>query len=196
VFPAQRPSTTLGPPSAQSPFAACRRYRHAGGVQRLLVERYFHFIAPTGSCAEPLPSCRLWHGLLRQVFAGCCQPLLRNGSSRRYLYRSFLACVWTSTPAAPKVHVPVSSPRTMAFPKLGTGRRIANIPTATSVGERFRSCSHSLMFRPTSFARHTGSSHPRALRRRAAVAFTSAPITVRYLPVQRICLPPKSGNWR
>ena len=44
------------------------------------------------------------------------------------------------------------------------------------------------------FARHTGSSHPRVLRRRAAVAFTSAPITVRCLPIQRICLPPKSGQ--
>ena len=43
-------------------------------------------------------------------------------------------------------------------------------------------------------ASHTGSSHPRVLRRRAAVAFTSAHITVRYLAVQRICSPPKSGQ--
>jgi hypothetical protein len=43
-------------------------------------------------------------------------------------------------------------------------------------------------------ARHTDSSHPRVLRRRAAVAFTSAHITVRYLSVQRICSPPKSGQ--
>ena len=47
----------------------------------------------TGSCAKPLPSCRLWQRLLRLVFAGCCQPLLRNGSSRRYLCRSFCTCL-------------------------------------------------------------------------------------------------------
>ena len=89
---AQCPRAALGPPSAQSPFAAGRRYRHAEDVTRPLAEHYFHFIAPTGSCAKPLPSCRLWHRLLRPVFAGCCQPLLRSGPSRRYLCRSF-ACV-------------------------------------------------------------------------------------------------------
>lgn len=30
---------------------------------------------------------------LPQVFAGCCQPLLGAGPSRRYLYRSFPACL-------------------------------------------------------------------------------------------------------
>ena len=44
------------------------------------------------------------------------------------------------------------------------------------------------------FARHTGSSHPCVLRRQAAVAFTSAPIRARYLPLQRICFASKTGQ--
>ena len=31
--------------------------------------------------------------LMWWVFAGCCQPLLRDGPSRRYLYESFLGCL-------------------------------------------------------------------------------------------------------
>ena len=76
---AQCPRASLGPPSAQSPFAARRRYRHAGGVQRLLAEHYFHFIAPTGSCAEPSHSCGLRHRLLAP---GLCR-LLSAPAARR-----------------------------------------------------------------------------------------------------------------
>ena len=78
---AQCPRATLGPPSAQSPFAARRRYRCAGGVARLLVERYFHFIAPTGSCAKPLPSCRLRHRLLAP---GLCRLLSAPAAQRSF----------------------------------------------------------------------------------------------------------------
>ena len=57
--------------------------------------------------------------------------------------------VWTPTPAASVVRLPVSSHRTSAFPKHQPGRRLATIHTiATSVWGRFRSCSHSLMFKP------------------------------------------------
>jgi len=82
---AQCPRTILEPPSAQSPFATIRCYRLVGDVAHLLGGRYPTFVAHTGSCARPLPSSRLWWSLVREVFAGCCQPLLRNGSSRRYL---------------------------------------------------------------------------------------------------------------
>ena len=78
---AQCPRTTLGPPSAQSPFAARRRYRRAGGVQRPLVEHYFHFIAPTGSCAEPPHSCRLRHRLLAP---GLCRLLSAPAAQRSF----------------------------------------------------------------------------------------------------------------
>ena len=55
---------------------------------------------------------------------------------------------WTSTPAAPEVHMPVSSLRTSAFPPFGPGRRSTMYRTATAVRRAFRGCSHSLMFRP------------------------------------------------
>jgi hypothetical protein len=54
--------------------------------------------------------------VIRKVFAGCCQPLLRKGSSQRYLCRPSLRA-GTPTPAAPKVLSPVSSPGTLAFPE-------------------------------------------------------------------------------
>jgi hypothetical protein len=42
------------------------------------------------------------YALIRKVFAGCCQPLLRKGPSQRYLCRPSL-CAGTPAPAAPKV---------------------------------------------------------------------------------------------
>ena len=102
--------------------------------------------------------------------------------------------VWTSTPAAPRVHVPVTSPRTLAFPGETTGRRNAKSPTATSVGGNITKLQSFTNVQTHKFARHTGSSHPCVLRRRAAVAFTSAPIRARYLPLQRICFPSKTGQ--
>ena len=38
--------------------------------------------------------------------------------------------VWTPTPAAPRVHLPVSSPRTLAFPAFEPGRRVAKSPNS------------------------------------------------------------------
>ena len=39
-------------------------------------ERFLSFIAHTGSCARPKPSCRLGLNLVRQVFVDCCKSLL------------------------------------------------------------------------------------------------------------------------
>jgi len=55
---------------------------------------------------------------------------------------------WPPTPAALEVRLPVSSPKTSAFPSFGPGRRSTMYRTATSVRRAFRGCSHSLMFRP------------------------------------------------
>src|SRR5262249_19311292 len=66
--------------------------------------------------------------LIRKVFAGCCQPLLRKGSSQRYLCRPSLRA-GTPTPAAPKVLPPVSSLGTLAFPVRTAGRRLATLPS-------------------------------------------------------------------
>ena len=38
-------------------------------------ERYLSFIAHTGSCARPKPSCRLGPNLVRQVFVDSCRSL-------------------------------------------------------------------------------------------------------------------------
>jgi hypothetical protein len=54
---------------------------------------YPAFLAPTGSCAGPRPSSCLGSNLVHKVFAGCCQPLLGIGPSRRYLCESFLTCL-------------------------------------------------------------------------------------------------------
>jgi len=56
--------------------------------------------------------------------------------------------VWAPTPVAPRVQCPVSSPGTLAFPAFEPGRRITNPQQPLQLGSRFRSCSHSLMFRP------------------------------------------------
>ena len=80
------------------------------------------------------PPVTSWHRLLRPVFAGCCQPLLRNGPSRRYLCRSFHTCLDPYS-GSPQGALPVSSPGTLAFPAFEPGRRMTSPPTATSVGQ-------------------------------------------------------------
>ena len=45
--------------------------------------------------------------LIRPVFAGCCQPLLEDGPSRRYLH-NLCKGAWTHTP-----------PRSLAFVRFG-----------------------------------------------------------------------------
>jgi hypothetical protein len=149
VISAQCPSTALGPPSAQSPFAAGRCYRHAGDVQRLLVGHYSHFIAPTGSCARPvaLPpaSAMASHRRSLQV---AVSPLLGPGPSRRYLCQSFPACLDPYSGCSQGARTRYF-PQDIGLPRKWSGSARGGSPTATSVGTTFRSCSHLLMFRPT-----------------------------------------------
>jgi len=62
-----------------------------------LSQRYPTFIARTGSCVSPKSSCRLRLSLVRQVFAGCDEPLLEDGPSRRYLCDLCIGA-WIRTP--------------------------------------------------------------------------------------------------
>ena len=55
-------------------------------------------------------------GLVREVFAGCYQPLLLPGFSRRYLCESFLRCLVPYPGRSHRVHLPVSSSVSSAFP--------------------------------------------------------------------------------
>jgi len=65
--------------------------------------------------------------LFQRVFAGCCEPLLHDGPSRRYLCYLPVGA-WTPTPAALQVLLPVSSPKALAFPAVIPGRRLAKTP--------------------------------------------------------------------
>jgi hypothetical protein len=95
------PSSESGPvpepPSAQSPFARLGRYLRRRDVPHLVRGRYPSFIAHTDSCVRPNSSGRLRLSLVRPVFAGCGQPLLEDGPSRRYLH-SLCKGAWTCTP--------------------------------------------------------------------------------------------------
>src|SRR5271157_4102962 len=93
--PALRPATALPmrPPSVQSPFADIG--------DAVIGESYFlssEGVAPPSSLLRthaPVPLVLLSFGLsfVRGVFAGCYQPLLPAGPSRRYLCESFLGCL-------------------------------------------------------------------------------------------------------
>lgn len=83
----------MKPPSVLSPFAQPWRYLSWGDDVHLLGGRCPSFLALANSCANPIslfsPSV---YSLLREVFAGCHQTLLRVGSSRCYLCESFSGC--------------------------------------------------------------------------------------------------------
>ena len=95
-----------------------------------------------------LPGRHCSYGLMRQtlallspldvilwlkVFAGCCQPLLRESPSRCSSADLFLRA-WTYTPAASRVHSLVIFPQSIGLPHYLTGSAHRVIPTATSVG--------------------------------------------------------------
>jgi hypothetical protein len=132
---------------------------------------------PEPLCCRPvLPPCRRRpasprrtllplhrsYGLMRQTCA--LPPASALASHRKSLQVAVSPCwaqalpdvisadlsprVWTTTPAAPRVHVPVSSPEALAFPEFEAGRRFASLQQLLPLDSPFRSCSHSLMFRP------------------------------------------------
>ena len=159
------------PPSAQSPFARIGCYLLRRGVSRHISEHYPAFIAHTRSCANPKPSRRLrpW-----PVFAGCCQPLVGVGPSRRCLWESFSACLdpypGCSCGASARFF-----PQDNGLPDVMTRSALGDAHTiATSVWCSFRGCSYSIIFRPANLlaphvaptamplgTRQTGLLHPR-----------------------------------
>jgi hypothetical protein len=104
-------------------------------------------IAHTGSCVSPQPSSCLGRTLGHQVCAGCGQPLLGGGPSRRCLCVSFPACLdpspggsWSASTRFFLHDIGLPLVRTRS------ARRTAR--TAISVRRPSRGCSHFLMFRP------------------------------------------------
>ena len=147
---------------------------HASGVTRLrhgvshhVSGHYPTFITPTSSCVKPNTSHQLRLSLIRQVFAGCRQSLLVDGSSRRYLRNPCMG-VGTHAPQRP------FSALTCFFLKdfgltLEERSSARQIPLVLQLqrGGGFRGCSHSFMFQlpysldlqvaPTAEARLQGS---------------------------------------
>ena len=73
--------------------------------------------------------------------------------------------VWTPTPAASRVLLPVSSPRALAFAALGPARRFATSPTATSVRTLISVLQSFDYLQTCGFARHPNRSYPHTCRR-------------------------------
>jgi hypothetical protein len=88
-----RHESTQCPPCTESPFAPSGCYLSGGGLSGHLERYYPSLIAHTGSCARPTPSHSLRPWPRSWVLAGCCQPLLEDGLSRRYLRKSFPRCL-------------------------------------------------------------------------------------------------------
>jgi hypothetical protein len=76
-----------GPSSTESPFAPSGCYPSRGDVYRLLDPRYQAIVAHTDSGVEPRSSLRLPLSAGWRVFAGCYEPLLEKGPSRRSVLR-------------------------------------------------------------------------------------------------------------
>lgn len=131
--------------------------------------------------------------LYRAVFAGCGQPLLGVGPSRR-CSASLSQDAWAQIPAGRRVHVPVSSPPSSAFPK---SRRWVGFPHRSA--QRLQSGGYfeivAIPYVQASwFVRHPGLSYRCGTDRRAAVTFTSEQNMCRCLHMHRICSPSEPGN--
>lgn len=102
----------------RAPLPGPRCYLGRRRVQHAFDRRYPVFFAHTGSCVRPhpLPPISAHRTLMRRVFAGCCQPLLGGGPSRRYLRESFPGCSDHFPRWIRAVPVLVSSRATSAFP--------------------------------------------------------------------------------
>jgi len=145
--PGHRPNPE--PPSAQSPFAPSRHSLSRDGINHCHLDGHDPTVfAPTGSCAGPNPSPRLPPRRRRWVFAGCCQPLLGDGPSRRYLCEPVPGCLDLCRVGSWGCACPFLPPRSSAFP---ASRRVgfpAGSAQRLQSGIAFRGCSHSVMFRP------------------------------------------------
>ena len=110
-------------------------------------EHYSSFIAPTSPGARPNPSRRLQLPPSRWVFAGCCQSLLVDGPSRRYLRNPCIGA-WTRTPQRPfgafLPFLPEGHRPRLRCDKLGTPKY--NVAMQLQQRGSSRGCSHSFMF--------------------------------------------------
>ena len=154
------PGARHGPPSAQSPFAHLGRYLRCRAVLPHVSRRYPAFIAPTSSCASPKPSTCLGLSSCRRSLPVAASPGWESDLPD-VISADLSQHVWSRTPAASRMHIPVSSPEALAVPKWVLGRRFATIPTAISVGLTFSALQTFTHVQTCCFARHSNRSYPR-----------------------------------
>jgi hypothetical protein len=147
VYPGSVSRTIQDPPRAQSPFARWRRYLHRRDVHSTASEG----ITPPSSllrthAPDQIPPV-LFVTLIRRVFAGCCQSLLEDGPSRRYLSNPCIGA-WTLTPGC------LSGASIRFFPKSSSLTSVAPSSAHPTIAAmplqrrpHFRGGSHSVMFR-------------------------------------------------
>ena len=126
--------------------------------------------------------------LVRGVSAGCYQPLLPAGPSRRYLCESFPGCLGPCHGGSTECTCLFLPPRHRPSPVHYRGRLPAFSPSKRfHDGSLFRDCSHFFMFRPPSLLASQIVPTAATYRRRAAEAFTSEQNMLRYLRMHRTC---------
>ncbi len=89
-------------------------------------ERYLSFIAHTGSCARPKPSCRLGLNLARQVFVDSCKSLLGSWPFPTLSLQSLRRCLdpypvvspWCSGSLLPKGQRPHDRRQSFGTPNM------------------------------------------------------------------------------
>ena len=142
-----------------------------------LIHRSYGLMRPS-----PLALLSFGLSLVRGVFAGCDQPLLPAGCSRRYLCESFFRCLIPCHGGPtkciylflPSCHRPPPEVEWVGFPLL-----TAN---TTFRGPAFRGCRYSIMFRPPNLlvsqivptAARTATGRPRLLHPGRTCFVTSA----------------------
>ena len=136
------------PPCAESPFAQTRCYLLWHDVLHHVRRHYPSFIAHTGSCARPKPSCFLQPQLGQQVFAGCRRPLLGKWPFPALSLQSLHGCLDPYPAAFPRCIYPFLPGEHRPHVRSETFDTPIYSHIATSVGHAFRGCSHSVMFRP------------------------------------------------
>jgi hypothetical protein len=168
----------------ESPFALLRRYRSRRNVHRSLGQRYPALIATAHPCASPAASAT---PLLIALGTSLCR-LPRAPAADRTFPTLSLQIVF---------HMPGPLPRRLpwcSYPFLPTERRPSRhynpVGAPHHPYSNFRTGHFSRLqsfddLQACRFARHPGCSH-RSASHWAAVAFTSPPISVRYLSEQGI----------
>ncbi len=148
-------------------------------------EHCLFLLAPMGSCDRPNPSRLLRTCLVQRVFAGCCQPLLGDGPSRRYLCKSFPKCLGLSRGGSQGAHTRFF-PHDIGLPHGGPcGSAHTKIRSATSKrGGISQALPFLLIISVQAFrsACHSDRSHHSDKYRRAAVAFSSGQNVLRFPP--------------